>query len=68
MADASTTSTHTNIYQIDPLSNTKNQAIWKIKMMDILMGQLLNHQNQHQRWLGQKRIGWHINDLITGGR
>jgi gag-polypeptide of LTR copia-type len=27
-----------NIYQINPLSGTENYAIWKIKMMDILMG------------------------------
>jgi Domain of unknown function (DUF4219) len=39
MADASTASTHTNVYRIDPLSGTKNYAVWKIKMMDILMGQ-----------------------------
>ena len=33
------TSTHTNVYQIEPLTGAKNYAIWKIKMMDILMGQ-----------------------------
>jgi gag-polypeptide of LTR copia-type/Domain of unknown function (DUF4219) len=30
---------HTNVYQINPLSGTENYAIWKIKMMDILMRQ-----------------------------
>jgi gag-polypeptide of LTR copia-type/Domain of unknown function (DUF4219) len=39
MADASTTSMHMNVYWIDPLSGTENYAVWKIKMMDILMGQ-----------------------------
>jgi Domain of unknown function (DUF4219) len=29
---------HMNVYQIDPLSGTENYAVWKIKMMDILMG------------------------------
>jgi Domain of unknown function (DUF4219) len=28
-----------NVYRIDPLSGAENYAIWKIKMMDILMGQ-----------------------------
>ena len=30
---------HTNIYQIELLTDAKNYAIWKIKMMDILTGQ-----------------------------
>ena len=33
------TSMHTNVYQIEPLTGAENYAIWKIKMMDILMGQ-----------------------------
>jgi Domain of unknown function (DUF4219) len=39
MADNTTTSSHTNVYRIKPLSGAKNYAIWKIKMMDILTGQ-----------------------------
>jgi gag-polypeptide of LTR copia-type/Domain of unknown function (DUF4219) len=39
MADTSTTSTHTNVYRIDPLSGAENYAVWKIQMMDILTGQ-----------------------------
>jgi hypothetical protein len=33
------TSMHTNVYWIKPLTGAENYAIWKIKMMDILMGQ-----------------------------
>jgi hypothetical protein len=33
------TSTHTNVYQIEPLAGAENYAVWKIKMMDILTGQ-----------------------------
>jgi Domain of unknown function (DUF4219) len=39
MADTTTASSHTNVYRIEPLSGAENYAIWKIKMMDILMGQ-----------------------------
>jgi gag-polypeptide of LTR copia-type len=45
MTDANTTSSatigslHTNVYRIDPLTGANNHAVWKIKMMDILMGQ-----------------------------
>ena len=34
-----TTSTHTNVYRIEPLTGAENYAVWKIKMMDILTGQ-----------------------------
>ena len=30
---------HTNVYWIKLLTGAKNYTIWKIKMMDILMGQ-----------------------------
>src|ERR1700720_944560 len=33
------TSTHTNVYRIEPLTGAENYAVWKIKMMDILTGQ-----------------------------
>ena len=39
MADVSNASMHMNVYQIEPLTGAENYAIWKIKMMDILMGQ-----------------------------
>jgi Domain of unknown function (DUF4219) len=45
MTNANTTSSstirssHKNVYQIDPLTGADNYAVWKIKMMDILMGQ-----------------------------
>ena len=29
---------HTNLYHIEPLTGAENYAVWKIKMMDILMG------------------------------
>ena len=32
-------STHTNVYRIEPLTGAENYAVWKIKMMDILTGQ-----------------------------
>src|ERR1700723_13067 len=33
------TSTHSNVYGIEPLTGAENYAVWKIKMMDILTGQ-----------------------------
>jgi Domain of unknown function (DUF4219) len=39
MADVSNASMHTNIYRIEPLTGAENYTVWKIKMMDILMGQ-----------------------------
>jgi Domain of unknown function (DUF4219) len=39
MADISNASMHMNVYHIEPLTGAKNYAVWKIKMMDILMGQ-----------------------------
>ena len=35
MAD---TTSHTNVYRIEPLAGAENYAVWKIKMMDILTG------------------------------
>ena len=32
-------SSHTNVYRIEPLTGAENYAVWKIKMMDILTGQ-----------------------------
>ena len=37
----SETSTHTNVYQIEPLTGAENYAVWRIKIMDILTGQYL---------------------------
>jgi Domain of unknown function (DUF4219) len=39
MANVSNALMHMNVYCIEPLTGAKNYTVWKIKMMDILMGQ-----------------------------